>query len=313
MVNQALRGAMRYSILAAIVTIALKFLAYFQTSSAGLLADALESFVNLLAAGITFYSLHYAARPADETHAFGHQKIQFFASGFEGALILMTGLSTSAYGIFHLWHPAPLHQLWFGAALALIAAILNFIVAKYLLRIGRQEQSPAVVADGHHLMSDFVSSISVVIGLGIVSLTQWYWLDSILAIAVGGHILWIGYRLLQEAFDGLMDRALPNAIQEELRGVIRTAIPPEATFHALRTRTAGQQSFADFHLLVSGTMIVAEAHALAHEVEAAIHSRWPTMTVSIHIEPIEDSTSWEQTELEQLGEQPCHPQSGASQ
>lgn len=302
MSQPALRGAIILSIVAAVLTIGMKSIAYLITGSVGLMSDALESGVNLLAAATAYFTLWYAARPPDPSHTYGHAKFEFFACGFEGGLILVAGLGTAIYAIDRLINPQPLQRLELGAGIAGVAGIINLVVARVLLRIGRKYGSPVVVADGQHLMTDFYTTAGVLGGLALVWLTDWPVLDPLLALAIGLNILWTGFRLVRQAFDGLMDRALPSETQDRLRTIIRSALPAGADFHALRTRQAGQWAFTDFHLLVAGKMTVREAHAIAHVVEAALHAEWPELVVSIHIEPIEEQSSWETVELTQLGE-----------
>lgn len=267
-----------------------------------MLADALESGVNLVAAATAYLSLLYAARPADSNHTFGHEKIEFFASGFEGTLILVAGLGTTGYAITWLVHPHPLDRIGLGTAIAGAAAVINFAVARVLLRIGRLHRSPVVEADGHHLMTDVYTTIGVLAGLAVVALTDIPALDPLIAAAVGLHIALTGFRLIRHSFNGLMDHALPPETQDRLRAAIRAVLPPGADFHALRTREAGQRTFAEFHLLVAGDSTVRDAHALAHRVEAALTDALPGLAVTVHIEPIEERESWETAELSRIGE-----------
>lgn len=297
-----LRRLALVSVLAAIVTIAMKGVAYGVTGSAGLLSDALESLVNLLAAVTAYVSLWYASRPADATHTYGHEKIEYFASGLEGVLILLAGLGTIAVAVERIVSPKPLTDLGLGLLLSGIAAIINLAVANMLLKAGRRHRSIVLEADGHHLMSDVYTTGGVIAGLGLVALTGWVWLDPVLAILVGLNILYTGYRLIRRSFNGLMDHALPPEEQMQMREAIRAALPKGTDFHALRTRQAGRRTFAEFHLLVPGRRSVSDAHALAHRVEAALLVAFPDLTATIHIEPIDEKESWESQELQQLGE-----------
>lgn len=301
-----LRGPILLSVAAAVLTIGMKATAYLVTGSVGLLADALESGVNLLAAVTAYLSLWYSARPADPSHAYGHEKIEFFSSGLEGALILAAGVSTVGYTAWKLYEPAEIHAIEIGAGLAIVAAAINYAVARVLLHVGRTHGSIVLEADGYHLMSDVWTSAAVVAGLGLVQLFGIPRIDSVLAMLVGANITVIGFRLVRRSFDGLMDHALPAADQDALRGAIRAALPVGADFHRLRTRQAGRRKFADFHLLVDGSLTVREAHAVAHDVEERVHAAVPDTELTIHIEPVEDRASWESDELAQLGE-PTEP------
>jgi cation diffusion facilitator family transporter len=283
MSQPALRGAIALSIAAALITIGMKTAAYLVTGSAGLMSDALEAGVNLLAAGTAYFSL-------------------FFASGFEGGLILVAGLGTAYFAVVRLIQPQPLHRLELGGAIAAAAAVIYLVVARILLSLGRRYGSPVVVADGHHLMTDVYTTAGVLVGLALVWLTDWPALDPLLALGIGLNILWTGVRLVRQAFHGLMDHALPPDVQDRLRATIRAALPDGADFHALRTRQAGQRAFAEFHLLVAGGMSVREAHTIAHNVEQAMADVLPGLAVTTHIEPIDEATSWETAELARLGE-----------
>lgn len=297
------------SLIAAVVTIGLKATAYGLTGSAGLLSDALESGVNLLAALTAGLSLWYASRPADPSHAFGHEKVEYFSSGLEGGLIGAAGLGTVWYAIERLVHPHPLSALGVGVAIAILASVVNFVAAIILLRAGRRHRSVVLTANGHHLMSDVLTSVGVVAGLVLVVATGAEWIDSVLALLVGAAILWTAGRLLGTAIDGLMDRALPAAEQRQLRDLIRAALPPGADFHALRTRRSGRRAFAEFHMLLPGNTTVADAHDASHKVEDAVRAAVPDVQMTIHLEPIEDRASWE-PDLANLGE-PTEPAQSA--
>jgi cation diffusion facilitator family transporter len=297
-----LRRLALLSVAAAIVTIAMKSIAYAVTGSAGLLSDALESGVNLLAAATAYLSLWYASRPADATHTYGHEKIEFFASGLEGVLIVLAGGGAIAIAIERIVNPKPLTELGLGTLISGAAAAINGAVAIILLRVGRQHRSIVLEADGHHLMADVYTTAAVLVGLGLVALTGWVVLDPLLAIAVGLNIMVTGYKLIRRSFNGLMDHALPPEVQQEMRDAIRAALPAGTDFHAMRTRLAGHRMFAEFHLLVPGRKSVSEAHALSHRVIDQLSVKFPALQVTIHIEPIDERDSFETQELKQLGE-----------
>ena len=299
---QTLRGPILLSLLAAVLTIGLKGTAYALTGSVGLFSDALESLVNLFAATAAYFSLRYSHKPADPEHTYGHEKIEYFSSGLEGTLICVAGLGTAWYAIGRLIQPQELLQLDLGIGLSILASVINFAVAMVLLRVGRKHGSVILEADGHHLMSDVVTSLAVVAGLGLVALTGLGILDPLLALLVGLSILRTGFKLVRQSFDGLMDRALPPEEQTRLREGIRTALPVDCHFHFLRTRQAGRRKFVDFHLLVPGTWTVQAGHALAHEIETKLEDTPAELEVTIHVEPIEDESSWEPAALARLGE-----------
>jgi cation diffusion facilitator family transporter len=284
------------SILAAVVTMALKLAAWAMTGSVGLLSDALESVVNLVAGVVAFLAVRYAGRPADSDHAYGHEKIEYFSSGIEGGMVLVAGLGIIWIAIPHFFKPEPL-VLDLGLVLAALAAGINLAVALVLLRVGKARKSIALEADGHHLMTDVWTSVGVIAGLCLVWLTGWVVLDPILAILVAVVILWTGFDLMWRSFNGLMDRALPEAEMTLLRETVQSHLGPNMTFHALRTRQAGMRRFADFHLLVPGAMTVQASHDLANAIEGALARAMPELSVTIHIEPIEDRTSHEDIEV----------------
>lgn len=302
MAYEKLRWPLRLSIAAAVVTIGLKAAAYAVTGSVGLFSDALESGVNLLAALAASFSLWYANQPSDPEHPYGHEKIEFFSSGLEGALVFAAGGGTAYYAVARLVHQHDLTDLGLGTLLALLASAVNFAVAVLLLRVGKRHGSIILEADGHHLMTDVLTSAAVVGGLGLVWLTGWKWLDPVIALLVGLHILFTGFMLVRRSFDGLMDRALPADEQAVIRQAITAALPPGTAFHRLRTRRAGRRKFADFDVLVDGGLSVRDGHALAHQVEEALVRAVPQLEVTVHVEPIDERESWEEEQLQRLGE-----------
>jgi cation diffusion facilitator family transporter len=287
------------SVAAAIATVVLKFAAYRATGSVGLLSDAVESTVNVAAALTALYALWYAAHPADRSHPYGHEKIEFFSSGVEGGLILVAAVSIAWTAVLRLQNPAPLQSLDAGVALALLAAAINFGVARALLREGRRADSIILEADGHHLMSDVWTSLGVVAGLLLAWWTQVPWVDPLLALAVAVNIVRIGYDLMRRSFDGLMDRALDDAEVAKIRTAIERAMEEiegdgdrHLTYHALRTRRAGSRRFVDYHLLVPGDCPVRRAHDCEMIIGRAIENAIPGVEVTSHIEPLEEPMAW---------------------
>jgi cation diffusion facilitator family transporter len=285
------------SILAAVFTLVLKGIAYYLTGSVGLLSEAAESTVNLLAAATALFSLWYAALPVDPTHTYGHEKIEYFASGLEGGLILLAAIGIAGYAIQRLIAPQELQALGVGAGVALAAALVNLVVARLLLRVGRRHGSIVLVADGQHLMTDVWTSVAVVAGLGLVWLTSIAWLDPVIGLLVAGNIVWTGFDLMRRSFNGLMDHALPLEEQALVRAAIEGRLRPGMDYHALRTRRAGSRRFADFHLLVPGASTVRWAHDVTAQIEEAVRSALPGVEVTVHIEPIEDRAAWEDSAL----------------
>src|SRR5262245_19182435 len=295
-----LRFPIVLSILAAVLTIGLKSAAYYITGSVGLLSDAAESGVNLLAAVTALLSLWYAARPVDPSHTYGHEKIEFFSSGLEGTLILVAAAGIAWYAVRRLFVPEALHSLDLGTLIALVASLVNFGVAQVLLRVGRKYGSIVLEADGRHLMTDVWTSVGVVAGLALVWLTNLQFLDPLIALAMAANIVWTGFDLVRRSFNGLMDHALPVEEQDRVRAAIEAHLEPGMDYHALRTRQAGSRRFADFHLLVPGLYTVRRAHDVANRIEAAVRAALPNLEATVHIEPIEEPGSWEDSALLEL-------------
>ncbi|MFM8272294.1 MAG: cation diffusion facilitator family transporter [Gemmata sp.] len=302
-----LRWPVALSVAAALATIGMKGGAYALTGSVGLLTDALESVVNLLAAVTAYFALWYASRPADPSHTYGHEKIEFLSSGLEGVLIAVTGLGAAGYGAHRLLATEPLRALELGTGLALAASAVNLAVARVLLHYGRTHRSIVLEADGQHLMADVWTSAGVLAGLALVYLTGHTFFDSVLAIVMGAHITWTGLGLVRRSFDGLMDHAIPGAERERVRELIRANLPAGATFHLLRTRMSGARRFVEFHLLVDGDLSVREGHHLATKLEAAVTAAMPDVAITIHVEPVDEEASWEPEYLRRLGEEPTPP------
>lgn len=299
-VSKTLRRFMAASILAAMLTIGLKTVAYIITTSMGLLSDALENTVNLLAAGTGYIAVIYATRPADKTHAFGHEKFEYFSSGLEGVLVILAGLGTAGYAVRRLFHLEPLDNLELGALINSVAAAINLGVARILIAQGRKHRSIVLEAHGKHLMADVLTSIGVLIALVLVMATGQVWIDPIPAILIGLYITWTGGELVLRSFNGLMDHALTLEEQEQIRTVIEATLAGSGAYHLLRTRRAGTRRFAEFHLLVDGDSSVRTAHHLAHRIESALTEAIPGLEVVIHIEPSDERDSWEREELKQL-------------
>ncbi|MBY0228884.1 MAG: cation diffusion facilitator family transporter [Gemmataceae bacterium] len=292
-----IRFPLLLSILAAVATLALKGAAWALTGSVGLLSDALESFINLAAAVVAWLAVRYSARPADASHTYGHEKIEFFSSGLEGGLILAAAVGIGWMALDRLLHPRELPPLGLGLALSCIAAAINGLVAWVLLRAGKKHRSIVLEADGHHLLTDVWTSVGVVGGLAVAALTGRHWLDPVVALAVAALIVWTGLGLMRRSFDGLMDASLPAEDVDKLREAVRGCLSPGMDFHALRTRQAGSRRFADFHLLVPGEMTVASAHEVIDRIEAAVALALPGVELTVHPEPVEAEGSYRDSDL----------------
>jgi cation diffusion facilitator family transporter len=287
------------SIAAAVLTIALKFFAYKLTNSVGLLSDAMESGVNLIAALAAFWALSYAAKPPDREHPFGHAKAEYFSSGLESILIVIAAISIAIAAIERLSHPQAVEQIGWGLVLSTIATGLNGGVAYVLLKAGQRLRSITLRADAHHLLTDVWTSVGVVVGIFLVQLTGWLILDPLIAIAVAVNIVWAGFRLLGETGSGLLDRALPIKEQNLIKQIFIPYEQRGIVFHAMRTRVSGSHRFVSFHVLVPGQWTVQQGHDLCEEVELAIAQILPETQVATHLEPIEDPASWDDQILEQ--------------
>lgn len=295
------------SIGAAIATMGLKTFAYFLTGSVGLLSDALESLVNLAGALMALAMLTVAARPADEEHTYGHSKAEYFSSGVEGTLILIAAVSIIATAIPRLITPKPLEQVGLGLAVSVGASAINLIAATILRRAGKRYNSITLEANSHHLMTDVWTSVGVLGGVGIVALTGWERLDPIVAFIVAGNIIWSGISIVRESALGLMDTALPVKEQEILKKVLEPYTQKGVQYHALRTRQSGSRRFASMHVLVPDTWTVQHGHQLLENIEADIRHALPSITVFTHLEPLNDPTSFEDTNLDRIDLQPDEP------
>ncbi len=277
------------SIAAAVITVGLKFGAYLATGSVGLLSDALESLVNLAGASMMLAMLIVAARPSDDDHAYGHAKAEYFASGFEGALILLAAASIVVASVPRLFSPQPLEQVGVGLAVAVIAALVNLGAALVLRRAGKQYNSIALEADSRHLLTDVWTSVGVVIGVGATALIGWYWLDPLVALLVAANIVWSGIQIMRSSVKGLMDATLPDEEQAQLRAILQSYAAQGVQFHKLRTRQAGAQRFVDVHILVPGAWTVRHGHEVAEQIETDMRRALPDMLPLTHLEPRDDA------------------------
>jgi cation diffusion facilitator family transporter len=288
------------SIAAAMLTIVLKFGAYRLTGSVGLLSDALESGVNLIAAVGAFLALSYAAQPPDEEHPFGHNKAEYFSSGLESALIVIAAIGIAIAAWERLLHPQPIEQVNFGLLLSFVATAINGGVAWILLRAGQRLRSITLRADAHHLLTDVWTSVGVAIGILFVKLTGWLVLDPLIALFVAANIVWAGFKLLRETGSGLLDSAISKEEQQIIIDILIAYDPQGILFHALKTRVSGSRRFITFHLLVPGEWTVQCSHTLCEEIELAIVRALPGSHIIIHIEPKEDPASWTDLELDRM-------------
>jgi cation diffusion facilitator family transporter len=290
------------SVAAALVTIGLKAGAYLLTGSVGLLSDALESFVNLAGALMALSMLSIAARPADEDHPYGHGKAEYFSSGVEGSLILVAAASIGYAAVERLLHPRGLEQVGLGLAISVVASLVNLVVARVLIRVGRRYDSITLEANAQHLLTDVWTSVGVLIGVGAVALTGWQRLDPVVALLVAANIVWTGVRLVRRSALGLMDTALAVEEQAALKRALQPHLVDGVVYHALRTRQAGARRFVSLHVLVPGGWTVHRGHELLEHIEADIRQAVPNVTVDTHLESLDDPASWDDVSLDRAAE-----------
>jgi cation diffusion facilitator family transporter len=279
------------SIAAAVATILLKGWAWWLTGSVGLLSDALESFVNLAGAMMALAMLSLAAMPADENHAHGHGKAEYFSSAFEGFLILVAAIGIGYAAVDRLLHPQPLEAVGIGLGVSVVASAINLATSRILMGVGRKYKSITLEADAHHLLTDVWTSAGVILGVGLVWATGWLWLDPVIALLVAANIVWTGWRLLGRSAAGLMDVSIPPEELKAINDVLDDFRRQGLDFHALRTRQAGTRAFVSLHVLVPGAWTVQQGHDWSERIEAAIRRAVPGAHVTTHLEPIEDPRS----------------------
>jgi cation diffusion facilitator family transporter len=278
-----------WSIVVAFAVMGLKFVAWRMTGSIALYSDALESIVNVITAFAAFWAIKVSQAPADADHPFGHHKAEYFSAVLEGVLIVVAALLIIAKVWQSLPHPAPIEQPWQGLAVNAGAAAINAAWAFVLIRNGRAARSPALVADGQHLMTDVVTSLGVIVGLVAAVQTGWPLLDPLLAALVAFNILWQGWKVMAESLGGLMDRAVDVQEHMRIRDVISTHSKGAIEVHDLKTRIAGRATFIEFHLIVDGDMPVRESHLICDRIEDALRAEIPSVRVTIHVEPDDEA------------------------
>ena len=248
--------------------------------------------MNLVGALMALAMLTIAARPADEDHAYGHSKAEYFSSGVEGTLILIAAASIAIAAVQRFIAPKALEQIGLGLGISVVASLVNLFVAQVLLRAGKRHHSITLEANATHLMTDVWTSVGVVVGVGTVALSGWERLDPLMALLVAGNIVWSGVRIVRKSVLGLMDAALPTEAQNTIREVLEVYKQHGVVFHALRTRQAGARGFVSLHVLVPGLWTVQRGHRLLENMEADIRHAMPGVTVLTHLESLNDPASW---------------------
>jgi cation diffusion facilitator family transporter len=275
------------SILLGFAVLGLKGAAWWVTGSAALYSDALESIVNVAASMLALGAVRLAAKPADANHTYGHDKAEFFAAVIEGVLIVLAALSIFQHAWVTFGNLRPLGSPLEGIALNIAATILNFLWSAFLLHNGRRLRSPALIADGRHLLADVVTSVCVVVGVGLAVTTGFLLIDPALAAVAGVYVLWSGMAMILSSVGGLMDAIPEPEVVSQIREVVGRSAEGAIEAHDLRIRQAGRTTFLEFHLVVPGQMTVAESHAICDRIEAALKHKMEHLSVTIHVEPEE--------------------------
>lgn len=283
--------ALTMSLLVAGAVFGLKWWAYALTGSVALYSDALESIVNIVAAGAALIAVLVSHRPADANHPYGHTKAEYFSAVLEGVLIVLAALAIVREAWPKLIKPEPIAELGPGMLVSLGASGLNVLLGWFLIQSGRKARSPAVVADGKHILTDVLTSVGVLVGIGLAWLSGWWILDPLLAIAVAVNIVWVGWRLVRDSVGGLMDEAVPEHDLATIHHILNQALKGLASdgrvleVHDLRTRRAGPRTFVEFHLVVPGNTSVEQAHQICDRLENALRASLDGVHTTIHVEP----------------------------
>ncbi len=275
----------------AAVVMAIKYAAYLVSGSVALFSDALESIVNVVTALAALIAIHVSTKPADADHPFGHHKAEFFAAIFEGAMIIVAAMLILAKTYQALSGGVRLEQPALGLSISIVASLINAGWAWLLISRGKDWRSPALVADGWHLVTDVVTTVGVIVGLTLAILTGWHILDPLLAAAVALNILWTGHKIALQSMSSLMDQAASPAIEDRIRDVIAANGHGALQAHDIRTRQAGRALFIEFHLVVPGAMTVDAAHEICDRLEDAIELAIEGSEVVIHVEPAHKAKS----------------------
>ena len=268
-----------------VLVLALKYAAYHLTGSVALYSDALESIVNVATALAAFFAVRLSARPPDSNHPYGHHKAEYLSAVLEGVLIVVAAIAILQKAYFTYLDPRPIEAPLLGLAINGVATVINGLWCLVLFRVGHRRRSPALLADARHLLTDVVTSLGVFVGVALVASTSWLVLDSLMAVLVALNILWWGWVLVRQSIGGLMDEAVPDDELEKIRQAISSGAEGALEAHDLRTRHAARATFVQFHLVVPGSMSVAESHEICDRIEGTIKADVPDAVVTIHVEP----------------------------
>ncbi|HYF19308.1 MAG TPA: cation diffusion facilitator family transporter [Ramlibacter sp.] len=276
---------LRVSIAVALLTIALKTLAWWFTGSVGLLSDAMESLVNLASAIFALLMVRVAAQPPDPDHPYGHHKAEYFSSAFEGLAIIVAAAAILWTAFPRLLQPQPLQDLGLGLALSILSSVVLAALGWAMLQAAREHRSIALEGDARHLLADVWTSVGVVIGLGLVALTGWLWLDAVVAIAVALNILREGLQLVWRSSQGLMDKRVERGVRAEIDAVLKGFEHPTIRFDHITTRRSGSRRFVDLHMHMPGHWSLRRAAAVRMSVEQALMSAVPGLRATIQLLP----------------------------
>lgn len=267
------------------LVLGLKYAAYVLTGSVALYSDALESIINVATAVAALVALRVAIQPADANHPYGHEKAEYISAVVEGVLVIVAALAIFREAYLGFLEPVMPATPGIGLAVNGVGTLVNAVWGVILVRSGRLRRSPALAADGRHLLADVVTSLGVLAGVALASVTGWASLDPAVAAAVGLHILWVGWRVMKDSVGGLMDEAAPAGELNRIRELISANAEGALEAHDLRTRHAGRRTFIDFHLVVDGRMSVSDAHGICDRLERAIRTESKEALITIHVEP----------------------------
>jgi cation diffusion facilitator family transporter len=287
--KERIRRLAAWSIAVAFAVMGLKFLAWWLTGSVALYSDALESIVNVIAAFAALWAISVSHRPADNDHQFGHHKAEYFSAVLEGVLIVVAALLILFEVARTIQAPQAMDAAGWGLGITMAATAVNAAWAWVLIRYGRRHRSPALEADGRHVMTDVVTSLGVLAGLLAAMATGWWLLDPLLALVVALNILWQGWKVIAASLDGLMDRAVTPAEHLRIRDLISANSLGAQEIHDLRTRIAGRATFIEFHMVVDAAMSVGDSHRICDRIEAGLKAEIPSVRVVIHVEPDEEA------------------------
>jgi cation diffusion facilitator family transporter len=278
-----------FSLFVGVILMAVKFYAYKITGSSAILSDALESIINVVAGAFAMFSIVVAAKPPDESHPYGHGKIEYFSAGFEGALIILAAIGIFKTGISYVLYPHPLEYLQEGILLLVGASAANLLLGILLLRVGKRNQSLVLTADGKHILTDVYTSLGVLAGLFLVDYTGWFWLDGVIAIIVGINILITGAKLVRQSYAGLMNKAEPDLLQEIADLLIANRKDIHIDVHQLRAWRSGNFVHIDFHLILPRDFSLECAHRENKALEKIILEYFGgRASVIIHLDPCLD-------------------------